>query len=62
MKFTIYMIYRNTLGSDRVPMPHDNGLDIYEAVFRANLYKKRCPHNDYQVVNEANGDIEYEAV
>ena len=39
-----------------VDMPEDKGLGLFDAMHRADLYKS---HNGY-VVNEENGDVEYQ--
>ena len=54
MRFKI-MMYIPRLGK-AIDMPSDKGLGLFEATHRADLYK-RCT---FSVVNEANGDIEYE--
>ena len=41
-------------------MPKDTGLRLSEACYRADLYKNRNPKRTFSVVNEENGDIEYQ--
>ena len=41
-------------------MPKDHGLGLSEACYRADLYKKRNEARTFSVVNEVNGDIEYQ--
>lgn len=43
-----------------VDMPHDSGLRLSEACYRADLYKRRNEKRVFSVVNEDNGDIEYQ--
>ncbi len=43
-----------------VDMPKDGGLRLSEACYRADLYKSRNEKRQFIVVNEENGDIEYQ--
>ena len=43
-----------------VPMPGDKNLSLREAVWRADLYKKKNPKATFSVVNEINEEVEYE--
>lgn len=43
-----------------VDMPKDGGLRLSEACYRADLYKRRNEKRQFIVVNEENGDIEYQ--
>ena len=43
-----------------VDMPHDSGLRLSEACYRADIYKNYNSKRIFVVVNEENGDIEYE--
>lgn len=43
-----------------VDMPHDSGLRLCEACYRADIYKRRNESATFTVVNEDNGDIEYQ--
>lgn len=47
-------------GSIYLEMPGDKGLRLFEACHRAELYKKKNPQAIFSVVNEENGDIEYQ--
>lgn len=58
MKFKIKM-YIPSIGK-AIDMPSDNGLRLFEATHRADLYKRNNPACTFSVVNEDNGDIEYE--
>ena len=40
--------------------PLDSGLHLIEACYRAALYKRRNESATFTVVNEDNGDIEYQ--
>ena len=44
----------------KVDMPKDIGLGLFEACWRADLYKKKNPQATFMVVNLENGDIDYE--
>ena len=41
-------------------MPGDNGLSLFEAEDRANIYKNRNPGATFSIVNEDNGDCEFQ--
>jgi len=41
-------------------MPMDTGLGLLEACDRAEIYKRRNPAAVFTVVNEDNGDVEYQ--
>ena len=56
MDSSVYMIWKE----GRVQMPKDTHLGLFEACFRADVYKKQNGKNVYQVVNNETGDIEYE--
>lgn len=56
MNFKIVMSFEDRL----LDMPHDNGLRLNEACYRADLYKNRNPQRTFSVINETNGDIEYQ--
>lgn len=43
-----------------IDMPHDHGLRLSEACYRADLYKKRNEKRMFSVINEDTGDIEYQ--
>lgn len=42
------------------PMPLDHNLDIWEACARCDIYKRHNTKAVFAVVNDENGDIEYE--
>lgn len=56
MNFKIVMSFEDRL----LDMPHDNGLRLSEACYRADLYKNRNPQRTFSVINETNGDIEHQ--
>lgn len=59
--YKIAMIFRNFDGKVKLTfMPNDKNLDLFEAVDRANIYKKRNNKNIFVVLNNENGDVEYE--
>lgn len=41
-------------------MPHDKGLGLFEAMHRADIYKSHNGTATFTVVNEENGDVEYQ--
>lgn len=41
-------------------MPKDKDLGLFEAAYRADLYKKKNPTATFTVVNMENGDVEYQ--
>lgn len=47
-------------GDIHADMPYDNHLDLFEAFYRADICKKRNPKATFTVVNEENGDVEYQ--
>lgn len=47
-------------GEIHVDMPLDIGLRLFEACYRADLYKHRNASAVFTVVNMENGDIEYQ--
>ena len=56
----IKMTY-TALGERRtIDMPGNDGLRLFEACHRADLYKERNETAMFTVVNEDNGDIEYQ--
>ena len=58
MKFKIKM-YIPSIGK-AIDMPSDKGLRLLEAEHRMHCYKANNPDCTYLLVNEDNGDIEYE--
>ena len=54
--FKIVMHYDGRM----VDMPHDKGLRLSEACYRVDIYKNRNEKVMFSVVNEDNGDIEYQ--
>ena len=54
--FKIQMILEGRI----LDMPHDYGLRLSEACYRADIYKNRNPKRIFIVRNEDNDDIEYE--
>lgn len=55
-KITMYIPHLNMT----VDMPNNNGMRLFEACEFADIYKRRSPNNVFTVVNEENGDIEYQ--
>lgn len=55
-------MYKVTIdkGDIHADMPYDNNLDLFEAFWRADIYKNRNPKAIFTVVNQENGDIEYQ--
>lgn len=51
-----------TVGEKRktIDMPTDKHLDLMEACNRADLYAKRNTSATFMVVNNENGDVDYE--
>lgn len=43
-----------------VDMPNDKGLGLFDAMHRADLYKSHNRTATFSVVNEENGDVEYQ--
>ena len=54
--FKIIMVVQGRV----IPMPKDFNLGLFEACERADLYAKRNRDAAFFVMNEENGDIEYE--
>lgn len=55
------MMTYTALGERRtIEMPGNNGLGLFKACHFADLYKERNPKAMFTVVNEDNGDIEYQ--
>ena len=56
------MSYKISLTKDDIhaDMPNDFNLGLMEACWRADVYKKRNPTAHFIVINESNGDVEYE--
>lgn len=54
--FKITMTFEGRL----LNMPHDSGLRLSEACYRADIYKGRNPKRTFSVINEVTGDIEYQ--
>lgn len=54
--------YKITLTKNDIhaDMPDDHDLGLMEACWRADVYKKRNPKAVFTVVNETNGDVEYQ--
>lgn len=50
-----------TMEHGNVDMPKDKGLEFLDACNRAVLYKKRNNARGFLVVNEDNGDVDYQA-
>lgn len=55
-------MYKITLakGDMLIDMPHDNGLGLFEACYRADIYKRHNSKAVFSVVNVETGDIEYQ--
>ena len=49
-----------TVDGRMIDMPHDSGLRLSEACYRADIYKKHNSKCTFTVVNEENGDFEYQ--
>lgn len=51
-------LYKKEIGT--ITMPSCNGLRLLEACYFADIFKRRNPEAIFSVVNEENGDIEYQ--
>ena len=61
MAFKVTMGYRDKAGEyHTLDLPGDKNLRLFDACDRADIYKRWRPDRVFTVVNEENGDFEYQ--